>query len=58
MVSDNMGMVWRIDAKGTVERFVDATDFPRKITNFNDIEIDSAATSTSPTAATGREGAA
>ncbi len=41
-VSDNMGMVWRIDAKGNVERFVDATDFPRKVTNFNDIEIDSA----------------
>jgi hypothetical protein len=40
-VSDNMGMIWRIDARGTVERFVDATDFPRKITNFNDIEIDS-----------------
>jgi sugar lactone lactonase YvrE len=38
-VSDNMGMVWRIDTKGNVERFVDATDFPRKITNFNDIEI-------------------
>ncbi|MGH7527236.1 MAG: SMP-30/gluconolactonase/LRE family protein [Gemmatimonadales bacterium] len=41
-VSDNMGMVWRIDAKGNVERFVDATDFPRKVTNFNDIEIDTA----------------
>jgi DNA-binding beta-propeller fold protein YncE len=41
-VSDNMGMVWRIDAQGNVERFVDATDFPRKITNFNDLEIDSA----------------
>jgi hypothetical protein len=41
-VADNMGMVWRIDAKGNVERFVDATDFPRKITNFNDLEIDSA----------------
>jgi hypothetical protein len=39
-VSDNMGFVWRIDAQGAVERFVDATDFPRKITNFNDIEID------------------
>jgi len=39
-VSDNMGMVWRIDAQGTPERFVDATDFPRKITNFNDLEID------------------
>jgi SMP-30/gluconolaconase/LRE-like protein len=39
-VSDNMGMVWRIDSQGNVERFVDATDFPRKITNFNDIEID------------------
>ena len=38
-VSDNMGMVWRIDAQGNVERFVDATDFPRKITNFNDIEF-------------------
>jgi hypothetical protein len=39
-VSDNMGMVWRIDSQGNVERFVDATDFPRKITNFNDIEVD------------------
>jgi sugar lactone lactonase YvrE len=41
-VADNMGMVWRIDAKGGVERWVDATDFPRKITNFNDLEIDTA----------------
>ena len=40
-VSDNMGFVWRIDTQGAVERFVDATDFPRKITNFNDLEIDS-----------------
>ena len=39
-VSDNTGFVWRIDTQGNVERFVDATDFPRKITNFNDIEID------------------
>src|SRR4051812_25784368 len=39
-VSDNMGMVWRIDAQGNAERFVDATDFPQKITNFNDLEID------------------
>jgi gluconolactonase len=39
-VSDNMGFVWRIDSQGAVERFVDATDFPRKITNFNDLEID------------------
>jgi SMP-30/gluconolaconase/LRE-like protein len=39
-VSDNMGMVWRIDAQGNPERFVDITDFPRKVTNFNDIEID------------------
>jgi len=39
-VSDNMGFVWRIDSQGNVERFVDATDFPRKVTNFNDIEID------------------
>jgi SMP-30/Gluconolactonase/LRE-like region len=39
-VSDNMGMIWRIDSQGAVERFVDATDFPRKVTNFNDIEID------------------
>ena len=39
-VSDNMGMVWRIDSQGNVERFVDATDFPRKVTNFNDLEID------------------
>ncbi|HEX5963677.1 MAG TPA: hypothetical protein VFY42_08115, partial [Gemmatimonadales bacterium] len=29
-VADNMGMVWRIDAQGNPERFVDATDFPRK----------------------------
>jgi hypothetical protein len=41
-VADNMGMVWRIDAKGNVERFVDATDFPLKTTNFNDLEIDGA----------------
>ncbi len=41
-VADNMGMVWRIDGQGNVERFVDGTDFPRKITNFNDIEVDSA----------------
>jgi len=41
-VSDNMGFVWRIDSQGNVERFVDATDFPRKITNFNDLEIDAA----------------
>jgi gluconolactonase len=40
-VADNMGIVWRIDAQGTPERFVDATDFPRKVTNFNDLEIDS-----------------
>jgi sugar lactone lactonase YvrE len=40
-VSDNMGIVWRIDSQGKPERFVDATDFPRKITNFNDLEIDS-----------------
>jgi gluconolactonase len=39
-VADNMGIVWRIDAQGNPERFVDATDFPRKITNFNDLEID------------------
>lgn len=39
-VADNMGLVWRIDSAGTPERFVDATDFPRKITNFNDLEID------------------
>jgi sugar lactone lactonase YvrE len=43
-VADNMGMVWRIDAKGGVERFVDATDFPRKVTNFNDLEVDAAGT--------------
>src|SRR5918999_6254183 len=39
-VSDNMGIVWRIDTRGNAERFVDASDFPRKITNFNDLEID------------------
>jgi gluconolactonase len=41
-VSDNMGLVWRIDSQGNAERFVDATDFPLKITNFNDLEIDAA----------------
>jgi gluconolactonase len=41
-VSDNMGMIWRINAQGTPERFVDLTDFPRKVTNFNDLEIDAA----------------
>jgi hypothetical protein len=41
-VADNMGIIWRIDSKGSPERFVDATDFPRKITNFNDLEIDAA----------------
>ena len=40
-VSDNIGMIWRIDEQGHPERFVDATDFPRKVTNFNDLEIDS-----------------
>ncbi len=39
-VADNRGQVWRIDMKGNVERLVDSTQFPRKITNFNDIEID------------------
>jgi gluconolactonase len=39
-VADNMGIIWRIDSRGHPERFVDATDFPRKITNFNDLEID------------------
>ncbi len=41
-VADNMGIIWRIDSRGQPERFVDATDFPRKITNFNDLEIDAA----------------
>jgi sugar lactone lactonase YvrE len=39
-VADNMGIVWRVDLKGNAERYVDATDFPRKITNFNDLEVD------------------
>lgn len=39
-VADNRGQIWRIDMKGNVERFVDATQFPRRIMNFNDIEID------------------
>lgn len=38
--SDNRGQIWRIDMQGKVERFVDATQFPRRIMNFNDIEID------------------
>lgn len=39
-VADNRGQIWKIDLKGNVERFVDATQFPRRIMNFNDIEID------------------
>lgn len=39
--ADNRGQVWRIDLNGNVSRVADATMFPRKITNFNDIELDS-----------------
>jgi streptogramin lyase len=38
--ADNRGQVWRIDLDGNVELVTDATKFPRKITNFNDIEVD------------------
>lgn len=38
--ADNRGQIWRIDMKGEVKLIVDSTGFPRKITNFNDIEID------------------
>lgn len=38
--ADNRGQVWRIDMSGNVKLIVDSTAFPRKITNFNDLEID------------------
>ena len=38
--ADNRGQIWRIDMKGEVKLIVDSTGFPRKITNFNDLEID------------------
>ncbi len=39
-VADNRGQIWKIDMQGNVERFADATQFPRRVMNFNDIEID------------------
>jgi sugar lactone lactonase YvrE len=38
--ADNRGQIWRIDMNGEVKLIVDSMAFPRKITNFNDIEID------------------
>jgi hypothetical protein len=38
--ADNRGQIWKITMAGVVSRVVDATQFPRKITNFNDIEVD------------------
>jgi sugar lactone lactonase YvrE len=38
--ADNRGQIWRIDMNGNVSLVADATKFPRKITNFNDIELD------------------
>lgn len=38
--ADNRGQVWRIDMNGNVSLIADSTTFPRKITNFNDIELD------------------
>ena len=56
-VSDNMGFVWRIDSQGNVERFVDATDFPRKVTNPTTSRSTPRAISTSRTVETGRAAA-
>jgi hypothetical protein len=38
--ADNRGQIWKITMGGSVSRLVDSTQFPRKITNFNDIEVD------------------
>lgn len=38
--ADNRGQIWRVDMNGNVSLVADATMFPRKITNFNDIELD------------------
>jgi gluconolactonase len=40
--ADNRGQIWKITMAGVVSRVVDSTQFPRKITNFNDIEVDPA----------------
>lgn len=38
--ADNRGQIWKVGLDGTVTRVADATMFPRKISNFNDLEID------------------
>lgn len=42
--ADNRGQLWRVGPDGRVKLIADSTKFPRKITNFNDIEIDAAGT--------------
>jgi DNA-binding beta-propeller fold protein YncE len=38
--ADNRGQIWKIGLDGKTELMADSGVFPRKITNFNDIEID------------------
>lgn len=38
--ADNRGQVWKVGLDGTVTKVADSGMFPRKTTNFNDIEID------------------
>ncbi len=40
--ADNRSQVWRVGLDGTVKKIADAGQFPRKVTNFNDIAIDTA----------------
>jgi DNA-binding beta-propeller fold protein YncE len=41
-VADNRSQVWRVGLDGAVKKIADAGQFPRKVTNFNDIAIDAA----------------
>jgi sugar lactone lactonase YvrE len=39
-VADNRSQVWRVKLNGAVKKLADAGQFPRKVTNFNDIAVD------------------
>jgi DNA-binding beta-propeller fold protein YncE len=39
-VADNRSQVWRVGLDGAVKKMADAGQFPRKVTNFNDIAVD------------------
>jgi hypothetical protein len=40
--ADNRGQIWKVELDGKVTKLADTGMFPRKVTNFNDIEIDPA----------------